>query len=326
MRYDDRVERVTRQLYLLRLSHDRLEQELMSRPTTMRDALAQLRAQLRGLRGDRARARLPGAPEVLQFLAQHCQLEQAAIYAIDNAAPSADGVPTFTRAAVLGTPPALQPDDPLLAYVLDSGELAHVQVEGLTESLPTQQIVVCPIQTSDKRLLGVLAVNRIPFFALNTEQLQLMRVLTGAYADGVVMTPALLAIQRALPDAPEDFADELARAERIQREFAISSHIVVMLFGDVPLAQDAFQLVLRQRRAPDVVWTPTRAEHKAVFVNLLPVSGTAAVEGYLVRTENAIRENFATDLQTLRVRSFTISLADPDPAAALSRVLATGVR
>jgi hypothetical protein len=36
---DERLERLTEQYYLLRLSHDRLEQELLTRPLTLRDAL-----------------------------------------------------------------------------------------------------------------------------------------------------------------------------------------------------------------------------------------------------------------------------------------------
>lgn len=40
---DQRLEYLTHQYYLLRLSHDRLEQDLISRPMAMRDALKTLR-------------------------------------------------------------------------------------------------------------------------------------------------------------------------------------------------------------------------------------------------------------------------------------------
>ncbi|MGP1684403.1 MAG: PelD GGDEF domain-containing protein, partial [Giesbergeria sp.] len=39
---DQRLEHLVRQYYLLRLSHDRLEQELIGRPMSMRDALSTL--------------------------------------------------------------------------------------------------------------------------------------------------------------------------------------------------------------------------------------------------------------------------------------------
>ena len=44
---DQRLETLTRQYYLLRLSHDRLEQDLISRPISMRDALLKLRVRSR---------------------------------------------------------------------------------------------------------------------------------------------------------------------------------------------------------------------------------------------------------------------------------------
>lgn len=315
---DDRVERVTRQLYLLRLSHDRLEQELLARPTTMRDALAQLRARFSssGAPGGRE---LQGAEAFLQFLAQHCQLEVAAIYASDGESP-----PAFGRVARLGAAPELLSGDPLLQHVLDTGELAHVQTEGLDRNLPTQYLVMCPIQTSDKRLLGVAAVSRLPFFALNQDQLQLMRVLCGAYADTVAFNPEIERVRAALPDVSDEFADEFVRLVRVERDSSIASHLVVMIFGDSSVAPDAHQLVLRQRRAPDVVWTPAPlagTNERAVFVNLLPISGSATVEGYLVRTEAALRENFGLGLQELHIRTYTIPLSDADPIAALVRAL-----
>ena len=48
---EDRIERITKRLYLLRLSHDRLEQDLLSRPTTLRDAITELRRRIAGRAG-----------------------------------------------------------------------------------------------------------------------------------------------------------------------------------------------------------------------------------------------------------------------------------
>jgi hypothetical protein len=40
---DDKAERLTRRLYLLKLSHDELEYEMVDRPGTLREALIDLR-------------------------------------------------------------------------------------------------------------------------------------------------------------------------------------------------------------------------------------------------------------------------------------------
>lgn len=308
---EDRVERATKRLFLLRLSHERLEQELLSQPTTLRDALAQLRLRLLATpRG--ATDPLPWADEFLRFLARHCQLESAALHAADGRS-----VPGFRQVARLGTVVDLAADDPLLAYVLDTGALAHVQTGEIDRVAATPHLVVAPISTSDGRLLGVLSVGRMPFFALTQDTLQLMGVLLGAYADTVQAGPDLAHAANTLPGAPEDFTEELARLWRVQRDYGIASHMVVFLFGDHANALDAHQLMLRQRRSPDVAWTPRVPNARAALVNLLPISGPAAVDGYLVRTENALVQNFGADFRRLGIRTFVIPLSEADPARAL---------
>ena len=75
---EQRLEHLTRQYYLLRLSHDRLEQDLIGRPMSMRDALETLH-QL-GDQGDRK----AGGQTLLRLLAQYCQLEIASLHRVDD--------------------------------------------------------------------------------------------------------------------------------------------------------------------------------------------------------------------------------------------------
>ncbi len=310
---EDRVERVTRRLYLLRLSHDRLEQELLSQPTTMRDAIVQLRERLANARGP---GPLPGAQLMLQFLAQHCQLEAAALYTV-----SQDNNRRVERVARLGPAADLTAGDPLLIYVLERGELAHVQAEGVIENAATPQLLVAPITTSDARLLGVLSVSRMPFFALNQDTLQLIDVLLGAYADALAISPDRAAIRSVLPEMGDEFGEELARLMRIQRDFNIDSRMVVFTFGEHRYAHDAQSLLMRSRRAPDVAWSPVRAHLNSALVILLPITGAAAIEGYLLRTEAGLRETFGAGFLELRIRPVTIALSDANPVALLAHAL-----
>lgn len=306
---EERVARVTRQLYLLRLSHERLEQELLSQPTTLREALVQLRTRLVAATDT---SPIPGAESLLAFLAQQCQLEAAALYASDGA-----DRPTFTRVATIGDPPPLAPDDPLLGFALEEGTVAHLRSDAIVSAVTTPHIAIAPVLTGNGRLLGVLAVSRLPFFALNQDTLQLLAVLLGAYADTIVGRAAARAIATRLPEAPEEFTDELARLLRVQRDHGVDSHLVVMRFGDGDRAIEAREAIVRQRRSPDVAWSPRLPGGRAAFINLLPVSGTASVEGYLLRTEAALREAFAAGFADLGIRTFVIPLSDPDPLAAL---------
>jgi hypothetical protein len=310
---EDRVERVTKRFYLLRLSHDRLEQDMLSRPTTLRDALSELRRRVAASAGGAA---LPGAQPLLDFLAQICQLEVAAIYG-----PVPDPEHGFERAAAIGESPPLRADDALLAHARANGMLAHVQSDAIAQMAPTSQLVIAPIVGSDRQWLGVLAVSRMPFFALTEETMQTLAVLLSAYADGVTAAEQVLPLVSSYPGLPIEFAEELVKLTRIQREFSLSSHIVVLEFGAHSNRLDMFNQVLRQRRTPDVIWSIENLLGRSVLINLMPLAGLASVNGYLLRTETALQEIFGGNFAELGVRTAVVALTDPEPLDSIKRIL-----
>ncbi len=109
---DQRLEFLTHQYYLLRLSHDRLEQELFTRPLAMRDALGQMRAMVVGDEHETDRS---CATALLRLLAQYCQLETASLHRIENGQPDPEPL------ATLGVTSALSSDDPLIRNTLETG-------------------------------------------------------------------------------------------------------------------------------------------------------------------------------------------------------------
>jgi hypothetical protein len=315
---DDRIERVTRRLYLVQLSHERLEQDLLLRPTTLQDALHDLRRQMLN-QDPEEDCVLIGAQAFLDFLAQSAQLEVAALYALergDNKRPS------YLRAAQVGDAPPLDPEDPLLLHTEEHGTLAHVQTAALSRSLPTQNLVVAPMVSARGVRIGVLVVTRMPFFALNEDTLQLIAVLLASYADAALIADQTLPILETYPDCPIEFAEEYVKLRRLRRDFAIDSTLVLMEFGDHPLRAEALEQILRLRRTPDIVWMVTNENQRGILINMLPVSGRAAAEGYLFRMDSALRQNFAAGFADLGIRTLTVSFADPDPLASAMQCVA----
>jgi len=308
---EDRIERLTKRLYLLRLSHDRLEQDLLLRPTTLRDALAELRLRIAGGGG----GPLGGAQIALEFFAQQCQLEVAAIYAIRDGDER-----RYERVAAIGEPGPLRDDDSLLAFAEKNRQLAHVQTNELSRSMPSEHLVVAPIVTSDKQLLGMLVVTRMPFFALKEDTLQTLAVLLSAYADGVASAGPVRPILLAHPGCPVYFAEELVKLQRIQRDFGVPSHIVMIAFGPHPERRDMYEHVLRAKRGPDVIW-PIEEHGGSYLICLMPLAGKAAVAGYLARVDRLLRESFGAEMQVLRITHHTVALSEPDPLAVVRRLM-----
>ena len=308
----ERFTRIMNQLNVLRLSHDQLEHDLITQPATLRDALYELRM-LMAVRS--SGTSLPAAQEILVLLAHHCQLEAAAIYEI------VDG--SYVQRAKLGDPPPVKSNDSLLEYALEKRALAHLQTEDLgSEGSPTEHLVVAPILTSGDQLLGVLIVTRMPFFALNEDTLRTLSLLLGLYADSVVVSDDVGQVMTRVPRCPYDFADELVKLIRMQRDFGINSHVVVLQFGPHAERVDMILFATRLRRRFDVQWQFGGGDRESTGIaNLMPLASDIAVRGYLERMESALKDRFGGDFEALRVRPYVISMEQHDPLAVLGRIV-----
>lgn len=291
---DHRLEDLTQRLYLLRLSHDRLEQSLLSKPVTLRDALGKLRRLIRDQNG--TGEPLPAADEFLSFLAQFCQLEIASLHRMKGRK-----VPEPTPQAVVGGATPLDPDDPLVQFALARQQLSHVQHLEPGQAQSSRYLVVAPVRTSLTQTLGLLAVERMPFFALNDETLQTLTVLTAYYADHLIAADAAAPLREALPDCPDQFVEEVLKLARIERDTGIPSHIVALSFGRSGKQEDGFALVQRMQRSLDLIWELREGDVR-IMLTLMPLAGPSAVQGYLSRIEAALKDQLGVDFTTARIR------------------------
>ncbi len=307
---DERLSRITLRHLLLRLSHDRMEQEILTKPVTLRDALGGMR-KLTAAQGD---SKLPASYSLLQLLTQYCQLESSAIFVFS----AEEG---YLRTSEIGSPPELKSNDPLLIYALEHRTLSHLLIDDLADSeLPSPFLVIAPILTSDKKQLGVLAIDRMPFLSLNEENLQMLSVMLGYYADCVNEAEGSRQFFEHFPEAPEDFAAEFSRLLRLQREFGINSHIVVLSFQNDENGRRAISQLTHIRRGLDIPWQ-FKVGDRILLANLMPLANTAAVEGYLLRNETMLKESMGIDFGEGGLTSTRVDMADSDPTASLMRLL-----
>ncbi|WP_042879876.1 PelD GGDEF domain-containing protein [Cupriavidus necator] len=310
---DERLAALTKNHYLLRISHARLENDLLARPTTLRDTLSQLRgvAQDEAVRTGQP---LAGAQPMLQVVAQACQLEAAALYACDgdkiDPAPAASVGPLF----------ALDTADPLVRHCLETRQLAHLRAEGLQHDAQTRYVAVAPVLAGSDHLIGVLVVERMPFLSLTYENLQMLMVLLGFYADGVEHAGATRAIQAAAPGCPYAFALDYARLSRLRRETGIDSSVVALVFDLDPERDALFDQVVRSRRALDVAWPVVNSHHRAMLT-LMPLSDAQAVSAYLVRIEDMLRAQFGTDFTSAGIGVYTLAVPGSGSEDALLKLL-----
>lgn len=319
----DRLNAITNSHYLLRLSHERLERDLLARPTTLRDSIAQLRALSvsHGL-GESAHAAhaahaaggLHGARELLEFVAQACQIDVAALYPVSRGRLAGEPV------ARVGDAFELDARDPFVVRALDTLGVVHLRSDGAASTRQSELVACAPLVAADGKALALLAVKRMPFMSLNFDNLQLLLVLLGYYADGVEHAAAAGAILDAVPDCPYEFALEVSRLARLERDAGIPSSVVAIAFPRDDEGASLREHVMRRRRTLDLMWALDR-ESRHVLVKLMPATDAAGVDGYLARIESSLYAQYKLDFDSAGIGVHTLHLSGDEPGVALRRLV-----
>ncbi len=313
--YSDRLVAITHNHYLLRVSHERLERDLLARPVTLRDALTRLRdltvrraADVYGHAGG-----LPNAQPMLEFAALTCQIEVASLFPV--------------RAQRLVTTPiarvgeGFEPDanDPLVQHCLREGTLAHVRADDAASD--TSPYLACaPLLDGEGTLVSVLIVRRMPFLALNHDNLQLLLVLLAYYADGVAHQPLVATVRESVPHVPYDFALELGRLARLKRASGIESSLVALAFPRGARGDSLFEQTVRQRRALDALWT-IGTPRRQIAIALMPITDEHGIDGYLMRVETLLRQQYDVDFQSGHIAIHTAHVDADAPGEGLRKLV-----
>jgi hypothetical protein len=298
---------------LLNLSHDRLEQEMLARPGSVRDALVRLRALALEAKSDEA---MPGAQGLLQLLSQYVNIESAQIYMLER---REDSYLLGRSVASVGESDAMAADDGLLTLALERCSLAHIASDEASLLRNTSQLVVAPLIAGDKQMIGVLAVTRMPFFSLTVENLQLMLVMLGYYADNLRSGGDVADLQKRLPNVPVLFAQELARLLHLHQRVGLPSHVVVMRF-DGPRRKDIPEEFLRVKRGLDLYWLTYDGEVPILAV-LMPFATTTAKDGFLLRVEAWLQSRYHGSLESLQIDVTVADFDQPDVLGSLARAV-----
>ena len=304
---DQRLEHLTRQYYLLRLSHDRLEQDLISRPMSMRDALLTLRGMGKTPDGTKT------GDTLLRLLAQYCQLESASLHQVID-----DEVQTQPLATIGSTTP-LVASDPMIEQALDSLALCHISQVQAEQQEHTRYLIVAPLINLNGDVYGLLTVEDLPFFSLQDETLQTINLLLGYYTDGLAVHALAAPICASIPMCPPEFAFETQRLWHLRQTTGIGSIIIALEFLPRAVEADLPLQLMRMKRSLDEHWLYTNAG-KMVLATLMPLGDVATAEGYLARLEAWAQQKSEVTLAELGVFPHILPLHGEPPVNVLKRV------
>ena len=310
----ERLSRLTKRHLLLNISHDRMEQEMLARPGSLRDALASVRNVV--LVADKEYNALPGLPELLNLLAQYINIEAAAVYRVEE---KNGRILLGEVQQSIGAPNPLDANDELFELMVETRSMAHVAGRDVSLERHSNQLIVAPLIASNSQIVGVLAVTKLPFYALNVEALQMMSVILGYYADHILNSDDVARLRKHLPTIPVPYAEELARMVRLQRKVGITSHIVVMTFTG-SFKEEIPAQFLGIKRGLDLYWQ-TFVNGNPIIAILMPFASASAKDGFFQRIEDWLQNTFGGNSDALHIRYRVIDISVEDPIPALVKVM-----
>lgn len=148
----------------------------------------------------------------------------------------------------------------------------------------------------------------------------MLSVLIGYYADGVRLNQTARPVLDVLPECPHELALDVVRLHRIRLTAGIDSSLVALVFRSGGNALDIYEQVKRLKRGVDLSWEIAGQHHRAL-ITLLPLAGSAAVEGYLLRIETALQAQFGVGLLAGNIVIHNAQLGFATPADTLVQLV-----
>ena len=301
---DQRLQETARAYHLLGMSHHRLEEHLVSQPLTLRDALKRLRGMLRDSDDE---VPVAAAERFLQLLTQFFQLEVAGLYRAVQ--PHLEETPQ----ASVGSMGVLQNTDPLVHHARTTKEFSHVMMARSVSVANTQYLIVAPAMASNGIIVGWFVVERMRFLNLHEDTLHMLKIFLNYFADGFQAAVIARPILEEFPECPIAFARELPRLVRLQYELGLDSRVVVFDVGTPSMREEIVFHILHHTRGLDVTWDIRHDETRRLCI-LLPFSDDAAIEGYLARIQQLVRERFGKGFQEAEIHVSVRGLHEHDPS------------
>ncbi len=292
-----RLDEFTRAHYILRISHDRLEQRVAGSDQSLRSSLVGLRNQLRSLpRGGDPLAAL--AEPVLSLLTQYGSFRAAGLYRVKSGAAVASPL------SVVGDTAPLDENDLLLRMCLKRGELVSIREELLERGEHRQhssyQLCV-PLIDTEGRILAILAVEQMPFFSFNDRVFGLLSILAGHIADLILSDPQTLQLQDM---DSQVFSQNLKRSLSDARSHGLDASLYSLEVGASPSREKLLRLIEDSRRGLDLQLRVENQRGNTSVLVLLPLTSAEGAQGYLLRLNALLAERFGADetLESLKVK------------------------
>lgn len=273
-----RLEEFTRTYHVLKLSHDRLEQDNAGNQTSLRSSLLTVR----GLFHPRASLET-NATAVLDLFRRYCAVVSGGFYLVDN------GEIQESPVVQAGTIHAHAHTDVLVRQAIAESRVVSVNPgnpEAMSGRTAGDPLIAVPFADSFGRLRALLVVTELPFFSYTERTLQLMAILGGQIAD---YTRDRATFPEGLDVESAGFVSEILRSLEYARDHGLATTLVAIRFSEQTAAPAYIATIDQQSRGLDRLLSIGEVGGMSALL-IMPLTGAEEYTHFLTRFERYLTE------------------------------------
>lgn len=289
----DKLQNLSRSYYLLHISHNTLEKNLISQANTPRGMIEKLKKILIHQEG------ILTADLAYQFLQLICQQCFASVIGIYRGSQAAE-LELLTEMGNMGK---INPNDPVLLKALKTKEPAYIRSD-----LPENTyLVAIPMQNSDGKIQAVLIIKEMPFNDLTTDNLRLLNILVTYLMESFYFSKEAAQFLNQFPDCPPAFLQELSQLLQLKTKMNVDSALVALIIDKNLRPYNVVDNLMQRQRTLDACWLRT-TEPADILITLMPFTNAAGINGYLERIKRYLSSHTSLNIDQQKIKTRSIQL------------------
>lgn len=282
------LENISRDYYLLRISHDRIEQAYIIKPLSFRDAFIQIKEQM--LRSD-CEINAGNGQMLLGILSQYCSINNAAFCLCDSKSGE------INTLAVLGKKFSINAADPLIQQVIKKKLTSYYDLSELQDRNTSAYLAVIPLFNNQEKIIGFVIIKEMPFWSLTHDNLEVLSIFAAYFSLQSFIVKKAQPLIAEFPGCPADFLNEFRILVQLKKHSSIESALSCIVVPKGPQQQNIVYILERQKRSLDYIWV-LNVKTTRIVITLMPLTSLEGMLGYRKRIASFLKNEFGLELNT----------------------------
>ena len=293
----EHLEDLSRAYYLLRVSHERIEESYMVKPLSFREAFEQIKQQMikNGCEINKESAEF-----LLGIFSQYCSINSAAFCIFEE---NNEIIPI----GFLGKEFLINPEDPLVKTVFNRKLTTYISISNLKNIDEIGYLAIIPFFNLERKIIGFIIIKDMPFWTLTYNNLEVLSVFAAYFSLQWYTLKKVEPLLKEFPDFPSEFLHELQNVIYLKKVNHIDSSFSYIIIPPIAEQKNIIYMVERQKRSLDCAYVLSIKGFK-IIITLMPLTNVEGAFSYRKRMASMFKNEFNLELNQSDLRFHSLQI------------------